>query len=283
MTPRARRRPLVIALVALARFACGACLATPLASLVSASGVGLRAEGDRALFEGGGYVLLEVLRLHGTALAALLRGLLPVLGFGFLLTALGTATLLVALRTEGPLRSFGWLATAAARLPALCLVAIFTTLAQGLVLMLAALTASGLPDPLTRPVQATMWQVLPWLMAALASGALGGLADVTKAALVLHDGSVRSSLERAWSSARSEPWFGFFGWVPYAVPFLVTAGVAAWLSEQVDVARPGAWRVGLVLAIHQGVVLTAVVCRAAWLARALRGLAEPVSKRDTNL
>jgi hypothetical protein len=273
VTLRARQRPFVIALVALARFACGVCLAAPLASLVSASGVGLRGEGDRALFEGGGYLLLEVVRLHGTALAAVLSGLLPVLGVGLVLTAFGTATLLVALCTEGPLRSFGWLGRAAARWPALCLVSLFTAIAQGLALLLAALAASGLPEPLTKPVQATAWHLAPWLLAALAGGALGGFADVTKAALVRHDSSIRAAFERALRAARAKPWFGFFGWLPYSAPLLLAGSGVALLTEHIDVSRPGAWRLALVFALHQGVILTAVACRAAWLASALRGVA----------
>lgn len=272
---RARRRPGVILTVALGRLLCGLCLAWPLASLLAESGVGQRAEGDRALFEGGGYLLLEVLRLHGPALSAALRGLLPVLALGFLLGTLGNAALLVALNLRGALRGVDWLARALARLPALCVLGVGTTLAQGLVLLLAALAADGLPDPLAQPRLATAFSLLPWAGAALAAGALGGFSDVTKAALVRHESSLVVALGHAWLTARARPLFGTFGWLPYAAPFLAAVALAAPLTEWLDVSRPGAWRVGLVLALHQLVIVVAVSVRAAWYARALRGVCSP--------
>ncbi|MDF3069357.1 MAG: hypothetical protein K0R38_4958 [Polyangiaceae bacterium] len=269
---RARRRPFVILSIALVRLICGLCLAVPLASLLAESGVGQRAEGDRALFEGGGYLLLEVLRLHGPALAAAARGLLPVLALGLLMTTLANAALLVALSTQGRLRSLDWLTPALSRLPALSVVGVGTALAQGLVLLVAAIVADGMPEPLARPQQSTLLQVLPWLFALLAVGALGGFADVAKAALMRHESSLSLALARAWQSVTLRPISSLFGWVPYGLPFAAALAGAAWLTTVLDVARPGAWRVAAVLAIHQLVIVISVACRAAWFARALRGV-----------
>jgi hypothetical protein len=244
----------------------------PLASLVEESGVGLRAEGDRALFEGGGYLLLEVLRLQGPALAAALRGLLPLLVLGLVLGALASATLLVALNSRGPLRPLEWSSRAAVRLPALGVLAVGTALAQGLALLLGALAAEGLPDPLVKPHLATALQLAPWLGAAIVVGALGGFADLTKAALIRYESSLVEALGRAWQTARARPLFGTFGWLPYAAPFLLAVGGVAWLTGALDVSRRGAWRVITVLLLHQVVVVVAVACRAGWYARALRGV-----------
>jgi hypothetical protein len=269
---RARRRPFVVLCLALGRLLGGLCLAMPLASLVSESGIGQRWEGDRALFEGGGYLLLEVLRLHGAAVLAAARGLVPVLLLGLLLTSLGNAALLVALNTEGRLRWPSWSAAALERLPALGALAVATTLAQGLLVFAAALLSSGLPDPLARPQQATALQAALWLAALLLAGALGGFGDVAKAALVRHDSGLRGALERALQAVRTRPFFCLLGWVPFAVPLVASALGAAWLTGVLDVARPGAWRVAVVFMVHQGVILVAVACRAAWFAAALRGV-----------
>ncbi|RYZ02915.1 MAG: hypothetical protein EOO73_29785 [Myxococcales bacterium] len=262
----------MILALALGRLGAGLCLAAPLASLLAESGVGQRAEGDRALFEGGGYLLLEVLRLQGPALAAALRGLLPVLGLGLLLTALGNAALLVALSTHGRLRSLGWLGPALARLPALCALGVGTALGQGLLLLIGAIVAGGAPEGLTNPRQGTALQLAAWLAALLAAGALGGWADIAKAALVRHESPLLAALARAWQALRNRPIFGLFGWVPYALPFVLAAFGVAWLTGVVDVGRSGAWRLVVVFGLHQLVVVVAVACRAAWFARALRAV-----------
>lgn len=268
---RARRRPFVILGVAFSRLFLGFCLALPLASLLAESGIGQRAEGDRALFEGGGYLLLEVLRLQGAALAATARGLLPLLVMGLLLTAACNAALLVALTTRGPLSSLAWLAHAAARLPAMCVLAIGTTLCQGLVLLVTATAADSVPSALAQAQRASWLGLGVWLLGAALAGALGGFADVTKAALVRHESPLTVALARAWKVLPQRPFFGLFGWLPYALPFGAAALGAAWLTETIDVSRPGEWRVAAVFALHQSVVVVAVACRAAWFARALRG------------
>src|SRR4051812_27912095 len=104
----ARRRPWVIAAIASIRLICGFCLTWPLSSLLASSGIGLFTQGDRALFEGGGYLLLELLRLQGSALSAVLHGLLPIFGVGLVLTAACNAALLVALNTRGRLSRSDW-------------------------------------------------------------------------------------------------------------------------------------------------------------------------------
>lgn len=268
---RARRRPFVILMIAVSRLVCGLCLAMPLTALVAESGIGQRGAGDRALFEGGGYLLLEVLRVRGPALVAAARGLLPVLALGFLVTTLCNAALLVALSAQGRLRYPAWLSAALARLPALCLLGVGTALCQGLLLLVAASVADGLPSLPSRPQQATALEVILWLVALLAAGALGGFGDVAKATLVRHESPLVVALGRAWRAVRGRPAFSLFGWVPYGVPLAVAALGAAWLTGLVDVSRPGEWRLALVLALHQSVVVVAVACRAAWFAAALRG------------
>ena len=273
---RARRRPLVIAGVTLLRLLAGFCLAWPLTSLISGSGIGQRSEGDRALFESGGYLLLEVVRLRGSELSSVARGLLPVLALGLTLTAACNAALLVALNVKGRLDRVAWLSRASGRLPAILLLGVGTALGQ-LVLIVAGVMAVGsIPESLARPVATSAAEAAIWLVVALAAGALGGFADVAKASLVRHESRLLGALARAWLGLRQRPIRATFGWFPYALGFALAVFLGAELCQLLDVSRPGAWRVVAVFTVHQLVILTSVAARAAWLSRALRLVATEV-------
>ena len=144
---RARRRPFVVLAIAGLRILSGFCLAWPLASLVASSGVGLRPEGDRALFEAGGYLLLELLRLQGGALTAASRGLVPVLLLGLVLTAACNAALLVALNAnadKGACNGYGAFSVSGLPTRGTDCGRYDVTIYGGLILA-AGLTAGGIP------------------------------------------------------------------------------------------------------------------------------------------
>jgi hypothetical protein len=270
---RARKRPFAIVAVTGLRILAGFCLAWPLASLLGASGVGLRPEGDRALFEGGGYLLLDVARAQGSELTATARGLLPVLLLGLALSAACNAALLVALNLRERSTLGEWLSRIAARLPAFLVLGVGTTLGQLLLLIAGVFGADTIPESLSKPLLTTLGQGAIWLVVALAAAALGGFADVTKAALVRHESKLEQSLLQAFHYLRERPLQACFGWFPYAVVFVLAAALVAKLTEAIDVSRPGAWRVGCVFVLHQLVVLVSVAARAGWFARALRIMA----------
>lgn len=267
---RARRRPFVVLAIAGLRCLAGFCLAWPLASLVSLSGVGLRPEGDRALFEGGGYLLLELLRLEGSALAAAGRGLVPILLLGLVLTAACNAALLVALNLRDRLGLRGWLARAFDRLPSLLVLGAGTALGQLALIVAGVFLVGAMPEPLAKPVVASLGHAAVWLIVAMLAGALGGFSDTVKASLVRHESRLVDGLSRARRCVRHSPIRVTFGWLPYTVALLASGYVAAQLTEWLDVSRAGAWRVAAVLLVHQLVVTVSVACRAAWFARALR-------------
>lgn len=267
---RARRRPAVISSIALLRLGAGFCLALPLSSVLAASGVGLRAEGDRALFEAGGYLLLEVLRLEGPSLIAAARGLLPLLGVALALTALCNAALLFAINVAGRLAVTDWLSRSLQRWPGFLLLGAGTVLGQALLFGIGASVAAALPDPMARPVATSAGQLGIWFGVALAAGVLGAFSDLTKASLVRHETGLVSALRHAAQCLRRRPLATSFGWLPYAAAFVAAVVSVATLTEVIDVSRSGAWRVGLVFALHQLVVLLSVALRAAWFARALR-------------
>lgn len=267
---QARKRPFVVLGVALARAFCGFCLAYPLAALVEQSGIGQRAQGDRALFEGGGYLLLELARLQGPALMATARGLLPMLLLGLVLTAICNAVLLVTINESERLKSVGWLSLSLSCVPALCAIAVAALIAQGACMLVGALMADAVPNWLGRPQLTTALQAGAWLVALLVAGALGGLADLTRASLVRSRETLPQALARAWSCLQAQPIRACFGWVPYGLPFVAAALLAYALTGAIDVSRDGAWRVAAVFVVHQLVIVVSVAARASWFARALR-------------
>jgi hypothetical protein len=266
----ARRRPLLLLSLTGLRILAGLCLAWPLSALLAQTGVGLRAEGDRALFEGGGYLLLEVLRLRGGELEAVARGLLPVLVLGLLLTAAGNAALLVGLNLRGRLHVRELLSRASERVPRLVVLGGGTALGQFVLFIAGTIAVSAVPEALAQPAATTAAEASLWLVVALAAGALGGFSDLAKASLIRHDAPLFEALSLAFKCLRHRPIRASFGWVPYAAAFVAAALLAGKLTEVIDVARPGVWRVGCVFALHQLVVLISVTARATWYARALR-------------
>jgi hypothetical protein len=232
--------------------------------------VGQRAEGDRVLFEGGGYLLLEVLRRQGPDLMAATRGLIPVFGVGLLLTASSNAALLVALNARGRLELRSWLARALERLPGVVVLGVATTLGQGVLFVGGMLLSAAVPDSMANPVGSSLLELAAWLVVALAAGGLGGVADVAKACLVRSQAGLGSALGQAFSCLSRRPLLTMFGWLPYAALFGAGVAAAAWLTGAVDVSRPGALRVAAVFVAHQLVILLAVALRAAWFARASR-------------
>lgn len=267
---RARRRPLVVLSIAGVRLLLGICLALPLASLVAESGVGQAPRGDRALFEGGGFMLLELLRVQGANLTAVARGLVPLLLLGLLVTSACNAALLVALNVGGRLRLLPWLSSALATVPALVVLAVGTVLAQLAIILVGLLLGDGIPASMTRPVAMTAAQAALWLLVGLAAGAVGGISDVTKAALVRNGSGLAAALKRALASARRSPFAAGWGWLPYGLVFVVSWLAAAQIVSALDVSAAGSWRVAAVFIVHQAVSLAGVALRAAWYARALR-------------
>jgi len=266
----ARRRPGLIVVIALLRLALGLCLSFPLSSLVSASGIGLRAQGDRVLFEGGGYLLLELLRRQGDALTAALRGLLPLFGVGLLLGAAANVALLVALDVRERLTSHDWLVRAWARFPAQLVIAAGAGLSKVLLLVLTAGALDSMPSWPNAPIATSVAQLASLLPFVLLLCAVGGFEDVVKAALVRHDAPLEDGLARAARCLRRQPLVAAFGWLPYAALLALTGLAVARLVQALDVSQPGAWRVFAVFAAHQLVVALSVACRAGWYARALR-------------
>lgn len=267
---RARRRPFVVLAIAALRLTLGFCLALPLASLIGDSGLGQTPRGDRALFEGGGYLLIELLRVKGADLAAVTRGLVPLALLGLLVTAASNAALLVALNLAGRLQLRAWLARASGYVPALVVLGVGTALTQLAFAILGGVAAAAIPEPLARPLAGSAGQVACWLVAALLAGAAGGFSDVVKAALVRNDAGLAAAVRHALDCLKRRPLGTLLGHLPYGLALVAAIALAAELTSLLDVSRPAAWRLAAVFTLHQAVVVGSVALRAAWYARALR-------------
>ncbi|HKY38314.1 MAG TPA: hypothetical protein VJN18_20365 [Polyangiaceae bacterium] len=267
---RAHARPFVVLAIAGLRLVCGLCLAWPLAALLAESGASQTGRGDRVLFESGGYLLLEVLRVAGPDLLAVAHGLIPLVLLGLLLMAACNAALMLALNLRGKLALIVWVSQAAARVPAFVVVGLGSGLTQLVCALLGALLIDTVPETMTRPAATTALQLALWLLLSLVLGAVGSFSDVVKAALVRHEAGVAHALTHAARCARRAPLRTCLGFLPYALAFLVALWGASKLTSLLDVSAPGAWRVALVFGLHQAVIICSVALRAAWFARALR-------------
>lgn len=165
------------------------------------------------------------------------------------------------------------------RFPAFVLVTGAISLTQLLVLFftlsLAASAASTFVDSLgERGSDQLAAGVL--LLGLLLIASLGIVRDLGFCHAVSQDGSGLTSLIRALSVFVARPATSLFAWAAHAIWGASTVLAAAWLVGLIDVSQPGAWRLALVLAVHQLALLVLTLLRGAWLSRAL-SLSRPVA------
>jgi hypothetical protein len=163
-----------------------------------------------------------------------------------------------------------WLSQALAGVPAFVVLGVGTALAQLVVVLLGLLATDGIPASMARPIPTTAAQLGLWLLIGLVAGAVGGVSDVAKAALVRNDAGLAAALRHALTSARRSPLAACWGWLPYGSLFVLAWLLAAQVTSTLDVSASGSWRVSAVFIVHQVVSLASVALRAAWYARALR-------------
>jgi hypothetical protein len=274
-----KHRVLALGLDFALRAGAGLLLASPLVAAVASTGITRFPEGDRLLFEPGGLLLVEVARTLWSALVPLIQAEL-VMGLVLALAlVVPHAVLLVALSRRVPASAAELFGKALTRVPPLIALQGLTLLAQSAALLAVATLAAGLREAL---LGATSRRADLVFLAVLAFGGLvvlglGALRDLSSAACV--DGALGSpaALRRGLAALRKAPGavLSGFGAAAVAAGSLVAAG--ALLTGVLDVGRPGALRVVLVLVLHQAVLLGRSLCRAFWLHRAL-GLVERFSR-----
>jgi len=260
------------------RGAAGLLLGSPVVAAVASTGIGRYPEGDRLLFEPGGLMLTEVARALWTAAVPLIRAeLVTGLALGMALIV-PYSLLLVALSGRGSSTAALW-GEVVTRVPSLLALHGLTLLTQGGALLAAGTLAFQLRSALVGATSRGADLVLVGiaLLGGLLVLGLAALRDLASAACVQGSLHSRAALASGVSTFRRLPGRVFRGWAPPLGAGAALVGAGALLTGALDVSRSGAWRVALVLAVHQTVLLGRSLCRAFWLSRALR-LVQPLEQ-----
>ena len=248
-------------------------LALPVVHTIGASGISSFPEGDRKLFEAGGFYLLEVLQREQTTLAAHLSAaawlLLPLsfagLGFDWLqLRALRRAPPSEALSSE-----------AAWALPRLALLGALTWLVRAVLLVAVLALAMTVRSYFVAVEDERIADLIFLAVAALGlSSQLGVsvLRDVIGASLIVRHTGRREACLRGLGVLRRRPLSLFTRYASTGIATLAVLAICAAAVAQLDVSRAGAWRTGLSVAMHQTALLLTILLRTYWLSGALHAV-----------
>lgn len=252
------------------RSGAGLMLASPLVAAVASTGIPRFPEGDRLLFEPGGLMLAEVARSLWSATMPLVRtGLLTGLLLGLVLLV-PYSMVLVAVRRGATTTAELW-GQAMTRVPPLLALHGLALLTQGGAILASVTLAFGLREGIvgatSRGADLAMAGVL--LFGGLLVLGVAVLRDLASAACVENETRSSEALARGLTTLRRVPGRVLRGWAGPLAMVLGLLAAGAWLTGRVDVSRAGAWRVGVVLFVHQALLLARSVCRAWWLGKAL--------------
>ena len=264
LAPAAFRRPGLVLLVAAYRLLAGLLVATPIAALFNATVSGYP-RGDAELFDPGGLMLLEALRLGARGLPATLTGAgLPALVAVFV-GLVPLAALIAGLSRSGPL-SRAFLARAATfRVGTLALLWGVSLAAQILLAVLVVLLGGKLIDVARFTAKN---EDLAYLALAAITGlvviAAGLLRDLAAVAAVADGDRFYVSNARALLTVLRRPGRVLGAYAPRA---LLALGL---LIAAFALAPPRGEALGAAFALHEGAIVLGVFLRASWLAAAIR-------------
>ena len=265
------RRPGYVLFEHAVRVAASAALALPIAGAIRGTGVTELPNGDRALFEPGGLILLETARTLSPYTSGLVTSSLLT---GFALAALlvvPQAILLVALSRSERRSVSDVVAEAVPRLPALYSLAGFGFLLRcllfGLFITLAgfAREAAAGGNPRTEDlvfVAVALLGAFGWI-------AGGAFTDLSRAACVEAKLGVRGAALVALGVIRARPLRVVACYALYSSSALLLVIAIAGVVSALDVSRPEAWRFAAVAALHQLAALTLALLRARVLSETL--------------
>jgi hypothetical protein len=241
--------------------------AMPIVAAVRASGVGGLPEGDRALFEPGGLILLEVLGHHGRSLWQALQVSAAGALVASLLYVAPLTLLLVGLAEPGKMRSAVHGVRAIEVLPTILQLSAVSWLLQlGFLFLggvLGAATAALVESaaPVAYEVAWLFWLVCTVLFCAC----VRVLADAARVVAVVNRLRLGRALQGAWHAFR-ENWRKVASRASVYTCLGVSAvGLAALGTTLLDVSQPGTWRVVCTFGVHQLTIITLVTLRAGWL------------------
>jgi hypothetical protein len=242
-------------------------VAYPAARTLGAFGPMSSPEADQALFEPGGYHLIEALRLAGRAVPAAVES------WALVLVAVGIAGLaplaLAGVTLAHPETSLAdRIARAAALFPRLLVLGGATLLTRAVVALVGTFgvgVASALGEggsderlPALLGAMALIPPLVAWLL-------LGLLHDFARAGVIRRDADALDALAGALSTLKGRLVGAARFYLLLVLAGVLTVALAAWLAGALDVSRPGSGRVLAVFAVHQGAVLALVVLRVLWL------------------
>jgi len=268
--PAAYRRPGMVVVYFAYRAAAALLLAAP-ASVLAAGVVGGYPRGDAVLFDRGGLMLTEFLRIAevaGPALAAQ-AGAGAVLAAALGLVPL--AALIVALGREGRLSAAFLMQKIGGALGPLALLwgaaAAAQVAAAGVVLLVGAKLAGGLA-PGDRAEDLASIGVI--VAALLAVGAVGMIHDVARVSAAHEGRGFYDAAARGLAVSRVAPLGLAWAWAWRGALACAALACAAWVGASIGVSSGG--RVALSFGVHHAGLLAASALRASWLAAAMRRL-----------
>jgi hypothetical protein len=265
------RRPLAVTLYYASHAAAALLLALPATAVVSGPGISGFSEGDRLLFQPGGVVAADVARalwptLPAHAASSLWAGTLLAL-----LLLVPHAAVLSSLSSDERESQAAIFGRAIGRVPALIALSGLALLAQAVVLF-ATLTFAGwlkdrFDDTTTR--SADLAYLVAVAFGLLVTLAFGVVRDLGRAAIVRDSLDSKAALFVGLRALARAPGRSLLGWLTPSLAGVALVALAAVLTTALDVSRPGAWRVWLVLLVHQLVAYALCFCRAYWLTASL--------------
>jgi hypothetical protein len=267
-------RPLAVTLYYASHAVAAALLALPATALVAGTGIGRFESGDRLLFQPGGVILAEVARiLAPEAPSHVASSLGTATVVGVLLLVPHAALLVTLARDDRQPHAAVW-GRACGHLPALLSLSGIAALAQVVLLSGTLAMADELRASLGSWTarSADLAYVVVIALGLVVMLAVGIARDLGRAAVVRGALGSRAALEAGLKALARAPGRALYRWALPALGGLALVAIGAGLTALLDVSRPGAWRVALVMVVHQAIAYGLCFCRAFWLSASL-GLA----------
>jgi hypothetical protein len=280
--PRVRERAGAVLFVWALQLLAAALIAAPVAGAFAGTGVAAHPHGDRVLFEPGGVLLIESLRLGAGALLGALRASLLELVVLAVAGIVPLAALLLALATRERLRIGAWLGAAVAHFPAFVLIGGASWLVRAVLVVLSLLAWGALDDGLGSALGergADLAGLGGLLFAAILLAAVGITADLARAASVRERARALPAIAAGLRSFVSRPLAAAVSWLIPAVWSVAIVAAAALAVGALRLELSGSWRVAAALFAHQAAVLALVALRALWLSKALELVASATPSR----
>ncbi len=269
---RVRQRWGVLLFVWVAQLLSAVLVASPVVGAIAGTGVAAHPRGDAVLFEPGGVLLIETLRVGMRALTGALGATAIDFALVFLVGLVPLVALLVALESSERLSIGPWLGGAISHFPAFVLIGGASLLARAILLVLLGFVLGALGDALSPSFDARRADLVLLSAAGLSAALLAGVgicADLARAAAVRERIGALRALRAGLRSLFARPGAAALGWLIPAVWSVFVLAAAALLVGTLHVELAGSWRVALVLVIHQLAVFVLLALRALWLSQAL--------------